>query len=63
MSDDTTYEKGLEVRRSVLGAEYVDQSIAKADDFNSELQRIVTTYCWGEIWTASGALQARALPR
>lgn len=54
MSDDPIYASGLEVRRDVLGADYVDRSIAGADDFNAELQRIVTTYCWGEIWTRPG---------
>ena len=45
------FEKGLAVRREVLGSEYVDQSLANADDFNRPLQELVTEYCWGEIWT------------
>lgn len=48
------YEKGLEVRRKVLGAEYVDAAIAQADDFNRPLQELVTEYCWGAIWTRQG---------
>lgn len=52
MSD--RYEKGLEVRRAVLGAEYVDRSIAKADAFTRPFQELVTEYCWGEIWTRPG---------
>lgn len=44
------FEKGLKVRREVLGAEYVDNAIKNADDFNRPLQELVTTYCWGEIW-------------
>jgi 4-carboxymuconolactone decarboxylase len=50
----TRYDKGLEVRRSVLGSEYVDQSIKNADEFNRPLQDLVTEYCWGEIWTRPG---------
>ena|SRR5690554_5161361 len=50
----TRYDQGLEVRRSVLGKEYVDQSIKNADEFNQELQQLVTEYCWGEIWTRPG---------
>jgi len=39
------------VRREVLGAAYVDRSIAEADDFSRPMQELVTEYCWGEIWT------------
>jgi 4-carboxymuconolactone decarboxylase len=48
------YEKGLKIRREVLGAEFVDNAIASADDFNRPLQEIVTQYCWGEIWGRPG---------
>jgi 4-carboxymuconolactone decarboxylase len=48
--DKETFDKGLEIRRAVLGSEYVDQSIAAADDFTRPLQEIVTQYCWGEVW-------------
>lgn len=49
MSDEL-FEKGLKVRREVLGAEYVDSAIRNADDFTRPLQEMVTKYCWGEIW-------------
>ena len=49
MSNET-YERGLHIRRSVLGAEYVDKAIAAADDFNRPLQELVTEYCWGAVW-------------
>lgn len=48
------FEEGLAVRREVLGREYVDKSIASADDFNRPMQELVTEYCWGEIWTRPG---------
>jgi 4-carboxymuconolactone decarboxylase len=48
------FEKGLKIRREVLGAEYVDKAISTADDFNRPLQELVTTYCWGEIWGRPG---------
>ena len=48
MSD--MYEKGLAIRKSVLGAEYVDKAIAGADDFTRPIQELVTKYCWGEVW-------------
>ena len=37
-------------RRQVLGESYVDRALANADDFNREFQRLVTEYCWGEVW-------------
>ena len=48
------YEKGLAVRRAVLGKEYVDKAIADVDDFTQPLQELVTEYCWGSIWTRPG---------
>ncbi|MSQ58843.1 MAG: 4-carboxymuconolactone decarboxylase [Betaproteobacteria bacterium] len=44
------FNRGLEIRKSVLGKEYVEKSIASADDFNMPLQELVTEYCWGAIW-------------
>jgi len=44
------YEKGLQVRREVLGAAYVDRAIASASDFNRIMQDITTTACWGMCW-------------
>ena len=48
------YEKGLAIRRDVLGKEFVDNAISSADDFNRPLQELVTQYCWGEIWGRPG---------
>ena len=50
MTDDL-YKKGMAVRRQVLGDAYVDRAISNVDDFNRDFQRIVTEYCWGEVWT------------
>lgn len=54
MSDSEHFAKGLEVRRAVLGAEYVDRSIASADDFMMAFQEITTEWCWGYAWTREG---------
>jgi 4-carboxymuconolactone decarboxylase len=54
MSESEQFEKGLKVRRKVLGADYVDSSIAKADDFMMAFQRITTEWCWGYAWTRDG---------
>ena len=48
--NDELFDRGLEIRKSVLGKEYVEKSIASADDFNMPLQRLVTEYCWGAVW-------------
>lgn len=48
------FDEGLEVRRSVLGSEYVDKSISNANEFTQPLQQLVTEYCWGTIWTRPG---------
>ena len=48
------FEKGLQVRREVLGAEHVDASISQADDFSRPLQELVTEYCWGNVWSRPG---------
>lgn len=48
--NDELFEKGLAIRKSVLGAQFVEKSIASADDFNMPLQRLVTEYCWGAVW-------------
>jgi 4-carboxymuconolactone decarboxylase len=48
------YDKGLEIRRSVLGAAHVDKAIAGADEFSQPMQDFVTEYCWGAVWSRPG---------
>ncbi|MFQ3623928.1 MAG: carboxymuconolactone decarboxylase family protein, partial [Acetobacteraceae bacterium] len=48
------FEAGLEVRKQVLGADYVDSSLAKADEFMTAFQEFTTQYCWGIIWNRPG---------
>ncbi len=48
------FNKGLEVRKAVLGKEYVEKSIAGADDFAMAMQEYATEACWGKIWTRPG---------
>jgi len=44
------FDAGLVARKSVLGAEYVEQALNNADEFNREFQELVTEYCWGTCW-------------
>jgi 4-carboxymuconolactone decarboxylase len=53
-NESDMFDRGLEVRREVLGADYVDGSLAKADDFMMAFQRITTEWCWGYAWTRPG---------
>ena len=48
------YDKGLKTRREVLGADYVDNAIGSADDFNRPLQGLITEYAWDGIWNRPG---------
>lgn len=48
------FRKGLEIRREVLGSAHVDRSLATADDVTAPLQKLVTEWCWGEIWGRPG---------
>lgn len=44
------FERGLEIRKAVLGADYVEKSLNAADDFNRDFQNLVTEFCWGAGW-------------
>ncbi|OJY64270.1 MAG: 4-carboxymuconolactone decarboxylase [Sphingobium sp. 66-54] len=52
--DKAMFDKGLEIRRAVLGDAYVDHALANANPFNQPLQELVTQYCWGEVWGREG---------
>jgi 4-carboxymuconolactone decarboxylase len=49
-SDRPTYDRGLAIRRAVIGDAYVDKALSEADDFSGPLQDLVTEYCWGAVW-------------
>lgn len=48
------YDKGLKIRREVVGDKYVDASLKAQDDFNRPMQELVTQFCWGEVWSRPG---------
>lgn len=52
MSD--SFERGMKVRREVLGDPHVDRASATATDLNREFQDLITRYAWGEVWTRPG---------
>jgi 4-carboxymuconolactone decarboxylase len=54
MDERERYDKGMTVRRAVLGDAHVDRTIARKSEFNAEFQELITRYAWGEIWTRPG---------
>ena len=48
--DEELFLKGLEKRKQTLGAEYVENNIANADDFTGPFQEAMTAWCWGFGW-------------
>ena len=50
MDESELFQKGFNHRKQVLGAAHVDRSWASADEFNRPIQRLVTEFCWGEVW-------------
>jgi len=51
---DSLFEKGLQIRREVVGDEYVDRSFAAAGEFGADFQQLLTEYCWGAAWGRGG---------
>ena len=53
-SGDPTHERGMQVRREVLGDEHVDAAIQRTTGFTADFQDLITRYAWGEIWSRPG---------
>ena len=51
---DGAYERGMRVRREVLGDAHVDAAIARTTDFTADFQELITTQAWGGIWSRPG---------
>ena len=54
MDERERYERGLVVRRAVLGDKHVDTALARRTALNGEFQDFLTRYAWGEIWDRPG---------
>jgi 4-carboxymuconolactone decarboxylase len=54
MMPSNLFETGMQVRRDVLGDEYVDNAIKNADPFAAPFQEFATEYCWGKLWAREG---------
>jgi 4-carboxymuconolactone decarboxylase len=53
MSDES-YERGMEIRREVLGDEHVDRAVELTTELTRDFQNFITRYAWGEIWARPG---------
>lgn len=51
---ESTFERGMHVRRTVLGKEHVDKATGNINEFNGDFQNFISNYAWGEIWTRPG---------
>jgi 4-carboxymuconolactone decarboxylase len=53
-SEDPAHDRGMQIRREVLGDEHVDRAIGRTTEFTGEFQDFITRYAWGEIWARPG---------
>jgi 4-carboxymuconolactone decarboxylase len=53
-SEDSTHDRGMQVRREVLGDEHVDRAVERTTEFTADFQDFITRYAWGEIWARPG---------
>jgi 4-carboxymuconolactone decarboxylase len=54
MNDRERHEKGMKIRREVLGNDHVDRATETATDFTAPFQDLITRYAWGEVWSRPG---------
>ena len=59
---DEAYERGMQVRREVLGDAHVDSAVARTTDFTADFQEYITRNIWGGIWAGRGSTAACAAP-
>ena len=51
---DSTHDRGMEIRREVLGDDHVDRAVEHTTEFTADFQDLITRYAWGEIWARPG---------
>ena len=52
--NDAAYDRGMRVRREVLGDEHVDAAVERTTGFTADFQDLITRYAWGEVWNRPG---------
>ena len=53
-AEDSAYDRGMQIRREVLGDEDVDAAVGRTTEFTADFQDFITRYAWGEIWARPG---------
>ena len=53
-SEESIQDRGMRVRREVLGDEHVDRAVERTTEFTADFQDFITRYAWGEIWARPG---------
>ena len=48
--DQKMWDKGLGIRKAVLGEAYVSNALKNVDSFNAPFQDLLNEYCWGAVW-------------
>ncbi|MEA2377078.1 MAG: 4-carboxymuconolactone decarboxylase [Thermoleophilaceae bacterium] len=51
---ESAHDRGMKVRREVLGDEHVDGAVERTSEFTADFQDFITRYAWGEVWTRPG---------
>lgn len=51
---EESYERGIAIRKEVLGEAHVQKSLDAVSEFSRPIQELVTEYCWGEVWSREG---------
>ena len=51
---EESYERGIAIRKEVLGKAHVQKSLDAVSEFSRPIQELVTDYCWGEVWSREG---------
>ena len=52
--EDSTYDRGMRVRREVLGDDRVNRAVGRTTEFTADFQDFITRYAWGEVWARPG---------
>src|SRR5215470_17302460 len=58
MDDEERADRGMRVRREVLGDDHVDRAVASTTSFTAPFQDLITRYAWGDVWSRPGLTRA-----
>lgn len=50
MAEESLYDRGMKVRKEVLGSEHVERATARITEFDADFQKFITETAWGSLW-------------